>query len=127
MNTHTVAFVVSLGLLSLGLTADSAEHPRLQSDTALALERQLLSAPWALPHTFMQRLVSSFVARFTPHWPMALHDPVASGFNPAEKRLGMHNAHQLEVKWMFDADEVDHPVGPIHATPVVLGDTIYVE
>lgn len=100
MNKKTAAFMFSLLILSLGFPASSAENTSL-------LFRNLWS-------------------RFTPNWPMALHDPVASGFNPLEEVIGIHNAHQLGVKWIFDADDVDHPVGPIHATPVVMGDTIYV-
>jgi len=110
MNAKTVALVVSVYIsvyISLGFTTASSD-------------------PLALPPTRAQRLVSHLLSRFTPHWPMALHDPVASSFNPVEKHLGIPNAHQLEVKWIFDAKDVDHPVGPIHATPVVLGDTIYV-
>ena len=110
MNAKTVALVVSVSIsvyISLGFTTASSD-------------------PLPLPPTRVQRLVSYLFSRFTPHWPMALHDPVASSFNPVEKHLGIHNAPQLEVKWIFDAQAVDHPVGPIHATPVVLGDTIYV-
>jgi polyvinyl alcohol dehydrogenase (cytochrome) len=107
MNTKTVALVVSVYILSLSFPATSAERQRLHSATAVAR-------------------VSSFFSRFTPHWPMAFHDPVASSFNPVEKHIGIHNAHQLEVKWIFDATVANHPVGPMHATPIVLGDAIYV-
>lgn len=107
MHTKTIVLVVSVSLFSLGFPTARAEPQRLPSATALARVRD-------------------FFARFTPHWPMALHDPVASSFNPVEQHLGIHNVQQLEVKWMFDATVAGHPVGPIHATPVVVGDTMYV-
>jgi polyvinyl alcohol dehydrogenase (cytochrome) len=59
-------------------------------------------------------------------WPMALYDPLASGHNPHERLLGRENVAQLEVKWRFDARSAGHDVAPIHATPVVAADTVYV-
>jgi polyvinyl alcohol dehydrogenase (cytochrome) len=100
VNTKTVACLFSLVIVAFGFPASRVEPTSL-------LFRDLWS-------------------RLTPNWPMALHDPAASGFNPFEHDIGLHNAHQLEVKWVFDAHDVDHPVGPIHATPVVMGETIYV-
>jgi polyvinyl alcohol dehydrogenase (cytochrome) len=59
-------------------------------------------------------------------WPMALHDVLASGHNPSEDALDPRNVDRLEVKWRFDSSVAGHEVGPIHATPVVANDTVYV-
>lgn len=59
-------------------------------------------------------------------WPMALHDALASGYNPSERQLKPDNIARLEIKWRFDSSVAGHDVGPIHATPVVADDTVYV-
>ncbi|WP_170136162.1 PQQ-binding-like beta-propeller repeat protein [Nannocystis exedens] len=57
---------------------------------------------------------------------MALHDARGSGYNDGEKLLRPSTVGALEVKWRFDAADAGHEVGPIHASPVVLDDRVYV-
>ncbi len=59
-------------------------------------------------------------------WTMALYDAVGSGHNTKENQLKPGNVHKLKVRWRFDAADAGHEVGPIHATPVVQDDRVYV-
>jgi polyvinyl alcohol dehydrogenase (cytochrome) len=62
----------------------------------------------------------------TKDWTMAGYDVLGSFNNREEKQVGKKNVHELEVKWRFDETTAGEPVGPIHATPMVKGNKIYV-
>jgi polyvinyl alcohol dehydrogenase (cytochrome) len=62
----------------------------------------------------------------TKDWPMASYDAVASGHNTRDRQIGVDNVAELEVKWVFDEEDAGHPVGPVHASPVVKGNHVYV-
>src|SRR5687768_4220684 len=59
-------------------------------------------------------------------WTMALYAPTATGYNPNEQILSKANVNRLVVKWRFDAASAGYEVGPIHSSPVVADDTVYV-
>lgn len=59
-------------------------------------------------------------------WPMALHDALGTGHNDGETSLGKSTVGKLVVKWRFDKADTGHEVGPIHASPVVMDDRVYV-
>jgi glucose dehydrogenase len=52
-------------------------------------------------------------------------DVIGTRHNPAEKTLGKDNVARLAEKWRFPAAGSSERIGPVHATPVVVGGYVY--
>lgn len=62
----------------------------------------------------------SAVAPGADAWPVYMHDPLRSGINPNDSRIGPSNVSRLHRAWNFST------MGSVVAEPAVVGDRVYV-